>query len=167
MRFASFTIVALLTACGSARPPETAVADSAVLRSALWDWQEGPTDGCICLDPWVLAGPGDTGPPRRWAESVLAALLADTLVALDTSAAPRRAPTQQACASSPDRPRISLGMPLLQGDSAVIVTAAFPTSRASDPARELRLPVVLGRRGTSWYVRRRPGQTFKSLPPAG
>lgn len=167
MRFASLATLTLLAACRPARQPGAVVADPAVLRGALRDWQEGPTDGRVCLDPRVLAAAGDTVPPRRWAESVLAALLTDTLVALDTSAAPRGNPTQRACASSPQRPRIALGMPVVRGDSAVMVTAAFPGDRGAAPASELRLPVILGRRGSSWYIRRRPGQKFIPLPPAG
>ena len=134
-------------------------AQPAVLRGALLDWQEGPTDGRVCLDPHVLPPAGDSPAPRaRWADSVLAALLADSLVALDTTAAARRFPGQRACAPAPGHPRVALGRPRVRGDSADIETAAWTPAAAGASARETRIPAVLARRGARWYFARRPGQ---------
>jgi hypothetical protein len=43
-------------------------ADIAVVRAALAGWQEGPTDGRLCVDPHVLPDSGGAdASPARWA----------------------------------------------------------------------------------------------------
>ena len=73
-------------------------ADPAILQGALWYWQEGPGAGRVCLDPRVLPTAATREARPLWADSVLVALLRDTLVALDTTAAPLPRGAYRACA---------------------------------------------------------------------
>lgn len=51
-------IATLLALSASSSPPPTrhyATVDPAMIRASLYFWQEGPTDGRVCLDPNVLS----------------------------------------------------------------------------------------------------------------
>ncbi len=133
-------------------------ADPAVLQGALGDWQEGPTDGRICLDPRVLPALGATDTIReRWADAVLEALLMDSFVAVDTTVAPRSKRRQRACTPTRSKPRIVVGRPQLRGDSADIETAVWEPVAGTDSGTYWRLPVVLARHGERWEIARRIG----------
>jgi hypothetical protein len=134
-----------------------------MLRAALVGWQEGPTDGRVCLDPRVL--PTDTATVTArpvWADAVLAALLTDTLVALDSTAVPTRDTGRRACAPTRGHPRISIGLPSERGDSVDIET------EGRDPAAgaAMRTKLVLGRVNGRWVIVRSAGQPLQRVPPS-
>lgn len=83
--------VALLVvaACSSPAPLNRyAFADPAMIHAALYFWQEGPTDGRVCLEPYLLSNDTlRTAEEAEWADTVLTAVLGDTLIALDSTRA--------------------------------------------------------------------------------
>lgn len=155
--------------CGTASPSVTERdADPAVLRGALADWQEGPTDGRICLDLRVLPAVDATDTTREhWSNRVVEALLSDTFIAVDTTAVPRSTPQQRACAPTPLTPRIVVGRPHMLGDSAEVETAVWEPVAGSDSGTYSRYPVMLARQGERWHIARRigPSASFIELPP--
>src|SRR6185312_8769260 len=111
MRMRMYTVhVGLLVGVVSCRSnPPDATADPAILRGALQDWQEGLTDGRVCLDSRVL--PSDSthsgAPPQRWADSVVAPLMSDTRIALDSTTGTPIRPNSRLCAPTREHPRVS------------------------------------------------------------
>ena len=157
-------LVAVVGCHRSTSKSRDATTDPAILRGALSDWQEGPTDGRVCLDPRVLPADSTSQPSRRWADTVLAALLSDTLVAVDSTIASPSNVQTRLCAPTGEHARISLGFPLTRGDSIDIVTQASLPTTVTGSARDLRIGSVLTRVGTRWVIARRRGQQFQSLP---
>ena len=166
-------LLAVIVSCGLGCGPTSPLvaqrdADPAVLRGALSDWQEGPTDGRICLDLRLLPASDATDSiDERWSNAVIEALLMDTFVAVDTTAVPRTTPRQQACTPTRHKPRIVVGRPQMRGDSADIETAVWEPVAGSDSGTYWRFPVVLARQGERWEIARRigPSATFIELPP--
>jgi hypothetical protein len=164
-------IIFLAVAIASCAPdpastPSSAVADVAILRAALFGWQEGPTDGRICLDPRVLRMSSDTvGPALRWAPAVLSDILRDTLIAIDSTVRPLYLPGARACTPTIHRPRIAIGIPVLAGDSAVMLSAAFDADSVLFPRDERQWLMVLRMRDGEWLYSHSPGVRFVELPP--
>jgi len=77
----------VLAACSSPAPTHRyASVDPTIVHAALYFWQEGPTDGRVCLDPEVLSNDTlDTAERAELADTVLTAVLGDTLIALDST----------------------------------------------------------------------------------
>jgi hypothetical protein len=157
---AALALVAVVPGC---RRAPAAAADPAVLLAAMWYWQEGPTDGRVCLEPRALAAPDAAGPAPRWADSVLAALLADTLVALDTTSGAAGAGCR-ACAPEPSHPRVTFGVPRVRGDTADLEMAAYAPAAGARPPRADRFPTVLSRRAGQWYFVGRADHRVQELP---
>ena len=165
-------LLAMIVSCGLGCGPSSPVAtqldaDPAVLRGALSDWQEGPTDGRICLALRVLPASDATGAfQERWSNAVIEALLMDTLISVDTTAAPRTSARQRVCTPTDKQPRIVLGRPHIRGDSADAETAAWEPVAGSDSGAFRRYLVVLARQGERWEIARRigPSAPFIELP---
>lgn len=142
--------------------------DAAILRAEIRDdWQEGPTDGTVCVDPRVLrnAAPGDTV-TMTWAPDVLSALQADTLISIDTTVGPIYTPDARTCAPRRGKPSIRMGVPSVRGDSSDLsVYASWPAS-PNDAGWRFPMTSVLARRGGQWALARHPGQEFPVLPDA-
>jgi hypothetical protein len=170
MKIESAAALVLLIAvgCHAAAPPgAVASADASVLQVVLSDWQEGPTDGRICLDPLVLL-PEVTQSSRRprWSDSVLRVLLHDTLVAIDTSAAAVRLAGARDCASTRAHPRIALGVPHVRNDSVDVESEAIVADDSTSRGGRLRVSTVLSRMKSRWVIVRRGTPTIQSVPPA-
>ena len=147
-------LVVTAIACGApADHPAHVAIDPALLHAILAGWQEGPTDGRVCLDPRVLEHPSQAGGiPTRWSDEALAVLLADDRVALDTARASTRA-GRRTCTPTRAHPRISLAVPVLRSDSAIVTTAAFAPATVADTAFTLWVTTTLVRERTGrWRV---------------
>ena len=152
-------------ACGvPAAHPATIASDPTLLHAVLAGWQEGPTDGGVCLDPRVLEQPSQVrGIPTWWSDGVLAVLLADDRVALDSARASTRASTRT-CTPTRAHPRISLGVPVLRSDSAIVATAAFAPATVADTAFTLWVTTTLVRERTGrWRVVDNQGWPYGTL----
>ena len=164
MRVALTALVLAIWACGDRSTGVVKLpADPRLLRTILHTWQEGPTDGRICLDPRVLAL-GDSAaaqPPREWADSVLRALQADTMIAIDTSVT-RRADASRACVPTRDHPRISLSMPRFRGDSATVESQALLDSAPGIGASRVLDSAVLRRSGRNWIFAQRSAPDYQT-----
>jgi len=156
---------AAVSACMDPSPVRQVSADPAVLRAALGDWQEGPTDGRICLDPRALAtDTAETG-RARWTDAVLAALSTDTLIALDSSPGPLPRQFRRTCAPGRDMPAVAVGMPTIRGDSADITTAAFLPQTSTERARSMPSRIILVRQRGEWRIADYPDRRFQILAP--
>jgi hypothetical protein len=149
--------MALATTALACREPSTRYertgGDPVVLQRVLDGWHEGPTDGRVCLDPQVLKQPPARGnAAMAWSDAVLAVLLVDNRVALDTSrgSTARRTP---GCAPTRTTPLVSLGMPVIQKDTAWVASAASIPATGTDTGFTLRITTRLERDKTgSWRV---------------
>lgn len=152
----------LLVGCRSA--PQRARADGAVLRAAIADWQEGPTDGRVCLDARVLR-PSTAGRATAvyWASGMLDSLLSDPLIAVDRSTLPIGDVARRYCVPSHKRARIALGRPERRGDSARVDMSAWIPASESDTAVVVESPVVLVRQAATWHITSHPAQHFQIL----
>ena len=165
MRFPFWPSVAALTvACHASAPQETA--DVAVVRAAVADWQEGPTDGHVCLDARVLRNAPRGEPSAYWASAMLDSLLADSLIAVDQSTLPRSARPLRSCRPSRTRPRVAIGVPQARHDSIHIAMNAWVPSHASDTSALFDSPVTLTRQAHGWRVAAHPAQHFEILQRA-
>jgi len=142
----------VLAACAKPVPSHRyASVDPTMIRAALYFWQEGPTDGRVCLDPDVLSN--DTlGPAEReeWADTVLTAVLGDTLIALDSTIEVSQHMSAPRCAPTADHPRISVGLPVSRGDSVEMQLGAWAPSTSTEPTHQNRNTVVLARVHSEW-----------------
>lgn len=158
------SIVALTVACHTSAPHETA--DVTVLRAALADWQEGPTDGHVCLDARVLRNATSGVPVTYWAVPILDSLLADTLIAIDQSTLPPGHQALRRCLRSHQAPRVALGIPQARQDSVYIAMNAWVPSNSSDSSAFFESPVTLARQEHGWRVIAHPAQHFQILERA-
>lgn len=129
------------------------VSDPIMLRAALSGWQEGPTDGRLCLDPLVLEPSSTRRASAFWSDTVLAVLLGDSRVALDSSRAPSRTGVR-ACAPTRTHPRLSLAPPVFQRETAIVESAASTPATGADSAFTLRITtrLVHDRMNSRWTV---------------
>lgn len=158
-------LAATVLACGvPAAHRAPAVSDPTLLRAVLAGWQEGPTDGKICLDPRVLERSSQArGTARWWSDEVLEVLLADDQVALDSARAATRG-RPRTCTPTRMHPRISLGVPVLRSDSAIVATAVFAPATVADTALTLWITTTLVRDTTGrWRVVDDQGFPFGTL----
>ena len=155
--------------CAELRDDTRAVmTDAAILQAEVRDdWQEGPTDGTVCLDPRVLTdeNTGALG-ASRWAPAVLSALQMDTLVAIDTTVGAMYLDGARACAPRGGKPSIRMGVPSVRGDSAELAVYAYWPATTDDAGWRFPLSVVLARRSGRWVVVRHPGEEFPVQPDA-
>jgi hypothetical protein len=155
-----------LCACSLQGPAHRyAFADPAAIRAALYFWQEGPTDGRVCLDPYALSS--DTiqvADGAEWSDTVLTAVLRDTLVALDSTRETSRQITARKCAPSADHPRISVGVPVRHGDGVELELGAWAPPTSAAPAHQNRNTVVLARVESQWRLVGVLGRHFQVLP---
>jgi hypothetical protein len=100
-----------------------------------------------------------------WAEPVLCALLANSLVALDSTGAGGRYAHHRVCAPTRFHPTIRLGIPRVRGDTADIQMAASVPASATDSAFVHRGRTVLARVHRRWMVVAHPDMRFKKLAP--
>lgn len=164
MRFARFALPAFAALAISCHRIATARADVALLRVAIADWQEGPTDGSVCLDSHVLTLDASAHAPRQsWSPDVLKALLTDERIAVANSP---DAPTwARRCTSRRFHPRIAIGVPMVRGDTAEVATAAFGVATATDSAHTLRERMILVRTRGKWVITAHPDMHFKLITP--
>ena len=157
-----------LSACAAAPAGERVAAETpAILQATLkQDWQEGPTDGRVCLDPRILSATGapDTV-PVLWEPAVLATLLSDTLVSIDTSIAGLRTGAPRACAPRRGMASIKFGQPLLRGDTAMLSSTAWWPASANDAEWRLVRYVTLARDSSVWRIVGYPDMKFQPLIP--
>jgi hypothetical protein len=160
-----FLVLIILTAAGCGEPQAgvpTATADVALLSDVLDGWQEGPTDGRLCLDPRVLQSkPAINGGGVYWSDSTLIELLRDTLVSIDTSGGFERLARQRKCA--PTFGGIMIGLPRVKGDSAEIETGALIRAIGTYSRQEMRVHESLVRRGGHWLVVEQQRQFYPEL----
>ena len=142
--------------------------DAAILRAAIRDdWQEGLTDGTVCVDPRVLREPSSVDTlTMQWAPGVLFALQADTLISIDTTMGPIYTHGARACAPRRGRPSIRLGVPFIRGDSADLSVYAFWPASQNDAGWSFPMSSVLVRRGGQWALARHPGHEFPGVQDA-
>ena len=156
----------VLAACAKPVPSHRyASVDPTMIRAALYFWQEGPTDGRVCLDPDVLSN--DTpGPAEReeWADTVLTAVLGDTFIALDSTIEVSQHMSAPRCAPTADHPRISVGLPVSRGDSVEMQLGAWAPSTSTEAAHQNRNTVVLARVHSEWRTVGVLGRHFQVLP---
>ena len=161
LRAAACWAIALLTLSCSPSAT-TATADVVLLRAAVADWQEGPTDGRVCLDARVLDAP-DSGRVVYWATPILTALLADTLIAVDSSTLPSAHPPLRYCVPSLGRPRIACGIPHVHDHVVDIRMNAWAPASGSDTSLHVPSSVTLAWRFHGWRVIAHPDQHFRIL----
>jgi len=142
--------------------------EAAIVRAAIADWQEGPTDGRICLDARVL--PPDADSPSRsspvWRAAVLDTVLADSSVAIARGTLATASPYRE-CSPSRTLPRLSVSLPVRSRGGYIVATAIEypPGSFASSErlARPFRVRVLIARRSRRWMVVGHPDMHFKVL----
>jgi hypothetical protein len=133
------------------------VPEAAILRAAISDWQEGPTDGRICLDARILPPSADRPPASGpvWGSAILDALLADTLVALALGTLPASG-AYRVCSPSRTLPRLSMSRPVRTRGDYIVTSAAENPAESSDKgdrlARPFRVRTLIGRRAGRWIV---------------
>ena len=165
MRFPlCLSVAALTVSCHAAAPHDTA--DLAVVRAAIADWQEGPTDGHVCLDARVLRNAAGRQPATYWASAMLDSLLADSLIAVDQSTLPPNAPSLRSCLPSREGLRVAFGVPQVRLDSVHIAMSAWVPSHGSDTSALFDSPVTLTRQLLGWQVVAHPTQHFE-IPARG
>lgn len=156
---------ALAAACAA---EQRATGDTALLRVALDDWQEGPTDGRVCLDARAVPA-GASAPGDRWADSVLTVLLADPGIALDTTngpvEGPRGAPDVRHCGLPGARWVVALGEPQRRGDTADVATTARLAAHGIDTAHAGSNRLRLARVGGRWAIVDHLDMHFTTLGP--
>jgi len=142
----------VLAACAPPAPSHRyASVDPTMIHAALYFWQEGPTDGRVCLDPDVFSADTlGTAEREEWAETVLTAVLGDTLIALDSTINMSQRISAPRCAPTAEHPRISVGLPVSRGDSLEIQLGAWVPATRSEPAHQYRNTVVLARIDSEW-----------------
>ncbi len=119
----------------------------------------------MCLDPDVLSN--DTLGARareEWADTVLTAVLGDTLIALDSTREIPQHVTAPRCAPTADHPRISVGLPVARGDSVEMQLGAWVPPTSAEPAHQYRNTVVLARVDFEWRMVGVLGRHFQILP---
>lgn len=144
------------------------VRETEILRAAIGDWQEGPTDGRICLDARVLSA--DAEHPRAsapvWPSAILDAVLADSMIAIARGTL-RASERYRACSPSRTRPQLALSRPIRAHGGFVVVSAiqygAESRSEGEEPARPIRIRALIGLRAGRWTVLGRPDMHFKVL----
>lgn len=156
----------VLGACSSPAPAHRyAVADPAMIHAALYFWQEGPTDGRVCLDPYAFSNDiRRAAEPAEWEDTVLTAVLRDTLVALDSTRKMSRQITARRCAPTADHPRISVGLPVSRHDSVEMQLGAWALPTLKEPAHQYRNTVVLARVDSQWRMVAVLARHFQVLP---
>jgi len=156
----------VLAACSSPAPTHPyASVDPTIIHAALYFWQEGPTDGRVCLDPKVLSNDTlDTAERAEWAATVLTAVLGDTLIALDRTRDMSQRIIARRCAPDADHPRISVGVPVSRGDSLEMRLAAWAPATSTQPAHQYRNTVVLARVDSEWRLVGVLTRHFQLLP---
>lgn len=144
----------VVAACATPVPPHHyASVDPTMIHAALYFWQEGPTDGRVCLDPDVLSNDTlGTAGREEWADTVLTGVLGDTLIALDSTHEMSQHMSAPRCAPTADHPRISVGLPVSRGDSVEMQLGAWAPSTSTEPSHRYRNTVVLARVGSRWRM---------------
>lgn len=142
----------VLAACATPVPSHRyASVDPTRIHAALYFWQEGPTDGRVCLDPDVLSNDTlGTAEREEWADTVFTAVLGDTLIALDSTIEVSQHMSAPRCAPTADHPRISVGLPVSRGDSVEMQLDAWAPSTSTEPAHQNSNTVVLARVDSAW-----------------
>ena len=144
----------VLAACAPPVPSHRyASVDPTMIHAALYFWQEGPTDGRVCLDPDVLSADTlGTTERKEWAETVLSAVLGDTLIALDSTINMSQRISAPRCAPTAEHPRISVGLPVSRGDGLEMQLGAWVPATRSEPAHQYRNTIVLARIDSEWRM---------------
>ena len=158
------SVVALTLACHASALHETA--DVTVLRAAIADWQEGPTDGRVCLDARVLRNAAPREPVTYWAVKILDSLLVDTLIAVDESTLPTNHHALRRCLPSRQTPRVAFGVPQARQDSIYVAMNAWAPTNSADSSAFFESPVMLRWQGNGWRIIAHPAQRFQILERA-
>jgi hypothetical protein len=159
-----------LALCFVASPinAQAPVPEAAILRAAIADWQEGPTDGRICLDARMLPPNADrpSASSPVWRAALLEAVLADPSVAIARGTLATASP-YRVCSPSRTLPRLSVSRPVrARGGFMVTAAVEYPSrSFASGErlARPFRVRVLIARRSGRWMVVGHPDMPFKVL----
>lgn len=151
----------LLWFAACAQPPSVRFVESdpEVLRGVLASWQEGPTDGNLCLDQRVLAQSGRVLGAVRWAPQLLESLSTDPRISIDTSHFPLPTTALRGCGPRQYRTVTLLAQANPSSDTFVTLTGGW---HSSDTTPHILRGAQIGRIGGRW---RHVGWTWvESLP---